>query len=83
MPKLRLYQALDHTGKRIITVLAQNAYLARGEVLEQLSRNPSRRPYKEVWRKGHCALKTNTGITLYYCYNMNRYVTIPEGGDDA
>ena len=79
MKKHRPYKALDHTGKPIITVLAQNAYLARGEVLEQLSRNPSRRPYKDVWRKGHCTLLTDTGIKLYWCHNMERFVTIPEG----
>ena len=81
--KNRPYKALDDKGRPIITVLAHNAYLARGEVLEQLSRNISRRPLKEKWRKAHNCLLTDTGIKLYWCHGMGKYVTIPEGGDDA
>lgn len=77
-PKNRPYQALDSDGLPIITVWAQNAYLARGEALEQL-----RSDYRHVWRKGHHCLQTDTGIKLYWCHNMGKYVTISNGGDDA
>ena len=77
MYKTRPYKALDKSGRPIITVLAHNAAQARKEVLEQLNQNPSRHAYKSVWRKGHCALQTDTGITLYWCSNMGRFVTIP------
>jgi hypothetical protein len=72
------YKALDSKGFAIITVLAQSAFLARGEVMEQLSRNHSRQEYIKIWRKGHCCLQTETGIKLYWCHDMERYVTIPE-----
>ncbi|KKN33868.1 hypothetical protein LCGC14_0799480 [marine sediment metagenome] len=76
--KQKTYTAIH--GKNdspIIRIHAGNGMEARDVITTQLSM-PGRELTLAMWRKYHCAMRTEDGLILYYSEELESLVTIPE-----